>query len=396
MLQIKELVEVDRRFQSSINLQLDLQNQKKIDGYIATKSSQIIMDHYLDNVNEGKEKATILIGPYGKGKSHLLLVLLNMLRNRERPFLPVIVSGGYENLNQAFFMGMIDALKREKLENIIPDSYYSKAIEKIVEWEKKFPDAYHLFQQEIEKLHWDEDDFIAQLNRFNEKVLKEFQKIYSKITFGAKFQPLVDTLAEVLYKEINAKLYDVYGYDGIFIVFDEFSKYVEGHDKETFSRDMRTLQEMCELANSSSRPQLHLSLVVHKSIKEYGGILPKEIIDAFTGVEGRINEIKFIVSSQNNYELLARVLQKKDKQAEEKIEHIKPYYANAIDSQQLQCFEALFEKADFERILVKGCFPLMPLTAYLLLLISEKVAQNERSIFTYLSSDEKGSLYRLI
>ena len=38
----------------------------------------------------------------------------------------------------------------------------------------------------------------------------------------------------------------------------------------------------------------------------------------------------------------------------------------------------------------------MPLTAYMLLHISEKVAQNERSIFTYLAHDEKGSLCRIV
>ena len=39
---------------------------------------------------------------------------------------------------------------------------------------------------------------------------------------------------------------------------------------------------------------------------------------------------------------------------------------------------------------------MLPLTAYALLNISEKVAQNERSIFTFLANDEKGSLVNLI
>lgn len=40
----------------------------------------------------------------------------------------------------------------------------------------------------------------------------------------------------------------------------------------------------------------------------------------------------------------------------------------------------------------KGCFPLVPVCAYILLHISEKVAQNERTIFTFLTSREQGSL----
>ena len=37
------------------------------------------MGEYLRAVIENKEQATLLIGPYGKGKSHLLLVLLAAL-----------------------------------------------------------------------------------------------------------------------------------------------------------------------------------------------------------------------------------------------------------------------------------------------------------------------------
>lgn len=39
---------------------------------------------------------------------------------------------------------------------------------------------------------------------------------------------------------------------------------------------------------------------------------------------------------------------------------------------------------------------MLPLTAYALLNISEKVAQNERSIFTFLANDEKGSLINIV
>lgn len=38
----------------------------------------------------------------------------------------------------------------------------------------------------------------------------------------------------------------------------------------------------------------------------------------------------------------------------------------------------------------------MPLTAYALLCISEKVAQNERTIFTFLAEEEQGSLSWLL
>ena len=82
MKRLKDFVEIDKRFQNSINLQLDLQDDTKLESYIPTKSSLLILQKYLKSVmGQEQEKATILIGPYGKGKSHLLLVLLQIQQN---------------------------------------------------------------------------------------------------------------------------------------------------------------------------------------------------------------------------------------------------------------------------------------------------------------------------
>ena len=49
------------------------------------------------------------------------------------------------------------------------------------------------------------------------------------------------------------------------------------------------------------------------------------------------------------------------------------------------------EQSEYQEILGKGCYPLLPLTAYALLCMSEKVAQNERTIFTFLAEEDQGS-----
>ena len=52
----------------------------------------------------------------------------------------------------------------------------------------------------------------------------------------------------------------------------------------------------------------------------------------------------------------------------------------------------MFTEKDYKEIVAEGCFPMLPLTAYSLLNISEKVAQNERSIFTLLQTRKKEQL----
>ena len=138
-------------------------------------------------------------------------------------------------------------------------------------------------------------------------------------------------------------------------------------------------------------------MVAHKSIKEYGKHLSQEIINAFTGIEGRIVEKYFITSSKNNYELIRSAI-KKDSKIFDLVNNVK----QAVSSEklngyyQLPAFHSNFERYDFENIILKGCFPLNPIAAYLLLNISEKVALNERTLFTFISNDESNSLARYV
>ena len=73
---LNEIVGFDESFKSSINLYLNLNNRDKVLRYIPTKSSVSFLNEYLNAVRNNKEQASLIIGPYGKGKSHLLLVLL--------------------------------------------------------------------------------------------------------------------------------------------------------------------------------------------------------------------------------------------------------------------------------------------------------------------------------
>ena len=62
----REIVQIDKKFQKSINMRLDYNKADKIDSYIPTSASVQILKEYLGQFvkNEG-QKSTILIGPYG-------------------------------------------------------------------------------------------------------------------------------------------------------------------------------------------------------------------------------------------------------------------------------------------------------------------------------------------
>lgn len=334
---MKNFVNVDTRFQKSINLTLDTGDMALVNRYIPTRSSVSILKQYLTNIVRGQgEHATILIGPYGKGKSHLLLVLLALLCKSKdetaeiqkkiieadnstkllfmelaevgRPFLPVIVSSFQGDLNESFIFALQEALKKTGIRDLPLPSEYSEAVRTMESWKESYPDTYQRFEKMLEERGCTASLFKERLKKQKEAALLEFKEFYPVLTSGSVFNPMVQKEALRVYEEVNRVLCAKYGYAGIYIIFDEFSKYIEGHEAKNFAKDMKILQDMCELADSRKEEQMYLTFVAHKSIHEYVKSIDSEMIQAFRGVEGRLKEIRFVVSSQNNYELIEHAL----------------------------------------------------------------------------------------
>lgn len=429
---LKNIVRFNEEFRSGINLYLSLNNVKKIDSYIPTNSSLRILDEYVSAVLKNKEQATLLIGPYGKGKSHLVLVLLSILtmprttENRsvlekliikirtdgdfgkqvvadieraweQKPFLPIVLNSTTGDLNQAFLMGLNDALKRAGLLDLVPDTYYSIALQRINEWIDKYPETYEKFKERLNNVGANINEFVASLKCFSPEALKTFQEIYPTITAGSEFNPLTVSDVLPLYKGISEQLVENYGFSGIYIVFDEFSKFIEGQDGKLVGNNMKLLQDVCELAADSENAKVYITLIAHKSIKEYGKFLSQDIINAFTGIEGRVIEKYFVTSSKNSYELIQNAIIKENDFVG-KVPNADRIFgeAKADEYYEMPAFKTNFRRMDFINIVLKGCYPLNPVASYLLLNISEKVAQNERTLFTFISNDEPNSLARYV
>ena len=263
-MQLRDYVRFNSDFRDSVNLYLDLNKVDKIKSYIPTKSSVDILEQYLDAVLDNKQHSTLLIGPYGKGKSHLLLMLLAALtlKNnasndalmdelcdkikrvsgevqkkvskayKQGKYLPVLIMSTQGDLNQAFLVGLNEALKREKLTGITPDTFYTYAVSTINRWKKAYPDTYANFSEMLKEYKYTVTSITSALKNCDETALNIFKIIYPKLTSGSEFNPLVGSEVLPMYKNIADKLVEEYGYSGIYIVFDEFSKYIEGQDKK--------------------------------------------------------------------------------------------------------------------------------------------------------------------
>jgi len=428
MMLYKDFIKADEGFQYSINLQYDLNKYSKITGYIPTSASVDILKGYLTSIYyDSKDRASILVGPYGKGKSHLLLILMAIIsmnnngegqktldllcgkignisdevkkmileiRGRNKKLLPVIINSNYYDLNQAFLVGIKDALEREGLNELRPKTYFESILETIKIWEKEYSETYICFKEKLKENGLSIKTFIDKISNYNNEAYEIFKGIHPKITSGTEFNPLINSDIIRLFEEVNSKLCELQDFNGIFVVFDEFSKFLEASVTRNSARDIKLIQDFGELANRSGKNQIHLSCITHKSVNDYISDLPKEKINAWRGAEGRFKEVYFTSSSQQNYELIANAIIKDEK----KFKKFKAINNDKIAGVLNECEStAIFNDIDnYLTLIGDGCFPLNPISSYVLPRVSEKVAQNERTLFTFLAKDEKGSLVNFI
>ena len=75
---MKDMISVASGFQYSVNIGYDLGNEDKLRNFIPTKSALSLLEEILLSTNPASnERARVLIGAYGKGKSHILLTTVN-------------------------------------------------------------------------------------------------------------------------------------------------------------------------------------------------------------------------------------------------------------------------------------------------------------------------------
>ncbi len=409
---------VNKNFQSSVNLELDLGKDNKIEEYIPTSNICDVIKKYIKTaLGLDKDYATTLVGPYGKGKSFLLLVLSFLLgknkdskawsnltakiqnvdnelyelllsaKKEQITLLPVLINSNYDNVLQSFQIALNDALKREGLNDVVPESVFDICLDILGKWQSKDGANGENLKKCLEANKINLADLKNGLREFSQRAYKDFESLYNCLNIGLNFNPLVSNDIVKTYRSVTDALKSK-GFTGIFIIFDEFSKFLESNSADLM-KDLKIIQDFAELASRSSlKTQIHFCCVTHKSISLYKGEKkPGNIIDAFKTVEGRFKEVRFNRSLDENYQMIAAAIIKKSKLESEAYKYLSRNQSSVSEMDKLPAFK----DAKLQTVLFEECFPLNPLTVYALIHVSELVAQNERTFFTFLSDADDDS-----
>lgn len=429
-LNYSSFIKVSQAYSRSVNVKYDWDNHDKISSFIPTIKSAEILEQILDSLNDENKtsdlkRSNILVGSYGTGKSHLTLLLSYILRNDknkkvvlkpilekinnlssalrqkildfiDKKYLIVNISGNLESFEKILMLSLKEALKNEKLdEKINLKTKFDAAIKKINNWKELYPEQFDNFINEFNKAlsnkkNTNADHIISELKILNSKYYEVFLKVYSKLTYGSNFDENFDIAVTDIYREVSEKI-KKYGYEGIIVIFDEFGKYFEKYASKVNSNFSSNIQDFAEMCNKSSELNINLLLITHQEISQYANNLSVEFKNEWLKVEGRFNHFFNIDTSGKIYEMIASIITNENME-------VTKIVSDGLRT-KINKYEKLFSnyiKKDNILNIIKRCFPIEPHCLLALPFLSNKLAQNERTIFTFLCNDEENSFQNFI
>ena len=406
-------------FKSSINTKFDIGKSEILVNYIPTSSHTPFIKAILSSSNlESAKNSHIIVGPYGTGKSFLttlvcnllsksysekdcsvlinrfkqsgeypeIVSLLNGLGTSRTTYIPILLNGNEGSFREAIISNIYKYIQSYN-KNIQLPGIPNTIINIIQRWKNDFPNAYAHF---LNLVTVEEEEFVAQILNHDSQRINEFNSIYSTITFGEALNIHSDTtnfiqaIEDILCLLMEQKL-------GILIAYDEFGRFLQTLSQDEIHRTMQDIQDLAELANNGAS-NFEFLLVSHKNLNSYFTGYGDDLSAEFRRIEGRFSTytiksdqnvfatlIKDRVSSANHFPLLDE-----------------DYCNSCISSLRIfDLFDTLTPTA-IENLVIKGCYPLHPVTLFLLSVLSNIYGQNERTLFTFLDSEEKGGFQYFI
>lgn len=409
------LVMKKKQYKYSANICFDMKDDEKLAGFIPNiTTTEILREYLLGIINRNASvHSRILYGSYGTGKSHLLTVLSDLLGHvntngkgiveflkaiakydkelaseikryikDEKPYLVVPIYANFGDFDKCITYSLKKELERNHVD-ICFKSYFDDALKLINKWSQGEESNKRL--KEIYKSNKiNEADLLNGLENYDSKSEKEFNIVFRAMTYGAEF---VSEAGNMIDNITLANSVIAENYRGIIFIFDEFGRYIEDTGESIRVKDVQDLAEFCDHSDYDD----YLILVSHKQLSLYTDKMKKSISDEWKKIEGRFKSTSINIKYDQCLSLIPHIIPKTKEWNGFKCiyqEQLNELYTQAYD------FKGFLLPPEDDGINpFEGGYPLHPITLYALDRLSKRVAQNERTFFTYLASDEDYSLF---
>ncbi len=172
----------------------------------------------------------------------------------------------------------------------------------------------------------------------------------------------------------------------LFIVIDEFGKFLEYASHNEPEKELYFIQQLAEFINNSDN-NIVLLTTVHQNFDAYAIHLESSQRQEWTKVKGRFKEITFNEPVEQLLLLASEYIEEKQSTSK------KEKAINELIG-LLTVSKAFNINEDYIKSIAKKLYPLDAISAYVLTLSLQKYGQNERSLFSFLESTDHTGLYQ--
>lgn len=365
---LSDLFRVRARFCRSINIIADVDDPEALAGYVVTPLTRAVLRRVGEGLRPGsRARAWSVTGPYGAGKSACALFLAKVLGYPQsadaRQMLRGIDAELYDELCEqipglargGFFVTLLvgsrepiaPAIIRGLAQTLLPQTPVSREGRELADW---------LGALCGDGLH-DRRITVAEFTEAIERVAK----------FVRSFDP------KIL---------------GVLIIVDELGKLLEHATFNPASEDVFYLQALAELAARSGDDPVGVLAILHQAFEHYAARLGFLQQREWGKVQGRFEDIPFLESPGELLRLIGEAIQ-----PEPCLDGLSESIgAEAVQAGELGIAPPELGRREAARLLER-CAPLHPTVALVLgRLFRSSLAQNERSLFAFLTSSEAHGL----
>lgn len=222
---------------------------------------------------------------------------------------------------------------------------------------------------------------------FDTPILFNGKTKYTPLNIMGDFRSLDDSIREELqisskrnlFSELN-KHYEISASRnrGLIFVIDEFGKFLEYAASNEPEKELYVVQKLAEFVNDVNKNIIFI-VTLHQGIEAYGSRLDKKEKNEWEKVKGRFKEIAF---NEPIEQLLYLAAKKLDNKGKIKNKNFDLLYKSITTSNVYPLKNILSQD------LAKKLFPLDILSAAVLTSALKKYGQNERSLFTFLNTND--------
>lgn len=361
---LSECIGIRPRFLRSVNLQKDCAVDTQNDGYIVTPTGRQILHRLAEGLTDNSPyRAWTVTGPYGVGKSAFAVFVTQLL-----------CAQGASAKDALRKLEGIDPKCAHQISKLSTGSHGRDRMFPVLLTARRVPASMCLLEGIVEAAKHIKSQAAAATATKATALLRA--AVRGAIPDSRAIVDCIAALAGAAQRR---------GHAGMLILVDELGKLFEYAAHNPQRGDVFVLQELAEYASRTNGFPVMLLGFLHQSFEEYGRHLDSVSRTEWAKIQGRFEDVAFLEPPEQVLRMIATAIRwKPDTMPSELRGRAKDLAKHAV---ACGVCPSGMRRDDFIETCLRA-YPLHPSALVALPYLFHRFAQNERSLFSYLSSHE--------